>query len=196
MSTHTTRPTRPSPGRLFPGRSGPYLLPYVLPLTGNFQLAQAEIVETLASYGARTRSEMINAARIIALSLTSLELLGQAKATTDMPPDVRLLYIASANSLARTCHQNEVTLAKRLACEVPGATVTEPVDDLSRQDADAALQEAQAKIDSYRNRLSGARPAAGPHAVPGSHPDPTQRPWSSAMINTLIEQAAAPGPAA
>lgn len=134
--------------------------------------------------------------RIIALSFTSLELLGQAKATTDLPPNIRLRYIASANSLARICHQNGMTLAKRLTCDLPEATVAEPVDDISQEDAGAALQQAKAQIDRFRNRLSGARPPTGPHAVPGLHTDPNQRPWSSAMISARTEKAAAPGPAA
>ncbi|HEX4366369.1 MAG TPA: hypothetical protein VH023_06045, partial [Rhodopila sp.] len=52
-----------------------YLLPYFLPLTSDFDLARQEVLETLDSYGARTRSEMINAMRIIALSFTSMELM-------------------------------------------------------------------------------------------------------------------------
>jgi hypothetical protein len=130
-----------------------YLLPYFLPLTSDFELARTEALETLDSYGARTRAEMLNAMRIIALSFTSMELFAASKGT-DMPPEMRLHYIRHANSLARTCQQNENALAKRLAADPPQpADPAEPVEDISDAEVEALIQQTQAQITAYRKSI-------------------------------------------
>jgi hypothetical protein len=128
-----------------------YLLPYFLPLTPDFERARQEAFETLEAYGARTRAEMINAMRIIALSFSSMELLATTKGT-DMPPDMRLQYVRHANSLARTCQQNENALAKRLAADPPqpAEQAAEPIDDVSEADFEAMVQQTHAQIIGYR----------------------------------------------
>jgi hypothetical protein len=144
----------PMPYSPFRERLVTYLLPFFLPLTADFELARAEVLETLDSYGARTKAEMINAMRIIALSFTSLELLASAKGT-EMPPEMRLHYIRHANSLARTCQQNENALAKRLASDLPEAVEqpAELVDDISDAEVEAMVQQTQAQITAYRTSI-------------------------------------------
>jgi hypothetical protein len=156
-----------------------YLLPYFLPLTEDFDLACAEILETLASYGARTRSEMINATRIIALSFSSLELLAAAK-VGEMPPELRMRHRSCANALNRSCQQIETRLAKSLACDVPVPpdAETDPTNDMSDAEVEAALQYAKAHIETYRNRASGAQPTTLPQAVFGSRKHPAPPPGS------------------
>jgi hypothetical protein len=167
------------------------LLPYFLPLTANFNLARAEALETLESYGARTRSEMINAMRIISLSFASMDLLAATNGA-DMPPDMRLHYIRHANSLARTCQQNENALAKRLAADPPAAVeraveqavdqAVEPIDDISDAEVEAMVQQTQAQIDAYR------KSAPNPRAIA----ELPQQPWGSVIVTATAAQNAPP----
>jgi hypothetical protein len=163
----------PPPYSAFRERLMTYLLPYFLPLAKDFEQARQEVTETLDSYGARTRAELINAMRVIALSFTSMELLAGTKGT-DMPPEMRLQYIRHANSLARTCQQNENALAKRLAADPPppelvAAPVAEPVaepapapvaepapepaEDISEAEVEALIQRTHAQIIAYRKSI-------------------------------------------
>ena len=146
-----------------------YLLPYFLPLARDFEHARQEVLETLESYGARTRSEMINAMRIIALSFTSMELLAGTKGT-DMPPEMRLQYIRHANSLARTCQQNENALAKRLAADPPqpAETAAEPIADIPDAEVEALIRQTHAQITAYRK----------------STPEPAKHPMNAAILTT------------
>ena len=160
-----------------------FLMPYFRPVTTDFDLARQEILETLASYGARTRSEMITAARIIAFSFSALDILAEAK-VTEMSVTMRLRFRSCANGLNRACQQNEQALAKSLACDQPNAPAptAEPIDDLPDAQVEAALQQAHAQIETYRNRLSPTRPP--------SQQDPNPRPWGSAMLAALADQLA------
>ena len=147
----------PIPSSPFRERLITYLLPYFLPLTSDFELARTEALETLESYGARTRSEMINAMRIIALSFTSMDLLAVSKGT-EMPPDMRLHYVRQANSLARTCQQNENALAKRLAVDPapPVEQAADPIDDVPDIDVEALIEQTHAQIIAYRKSIPGS----------------------------------------
>jgi hypothetical protein len=75
-----------------------FLVPYFIVVTPDLEAARAEVLETLASYGARTRSEMLNAIQIIAFGLSALETLGEAK-TDEMSPSMRLRFRGCANNL-------------------------------------------------------------------------------------------------
>ena len=163
-----------------------FLMPFFLGVTSDVDAARAEIIETLASYGARTRSEMLNAARIIAYGIAALATLGEAS-DPEMPASMRLRFRGCANGLDRSGQQNETALAKRLACDVPDAAAApvEPVDDMADADVQAEITQARAKIDTCRNRLSGASPK--PHAVPGSKQENNRRLWSGAMMDALAE---------
>lgn len=164
-----------------------FLMPYFCTLTADHAAARAEIIESLESFGARTRSELLITAKIIAFGFSALDMLAESKAIHEMPLPLRLRYRGCANGLDRSCQQNEKALAKHLACDEPNAA--EPANDISENDMEESLQQAKAVIDSYRNRLSGARPATTPHAVQTSRPN-RNKVWTTAMMDGLIQQAA------
>jgi hypothetical protein len=159
-------------------------MPYFLAITEDFDLAQAEALETLASYGARTRSEMITAARIIAFSFSALDMLADAK-VVEMSVALRLRHRNCASSLNRASQQSEKLLTKSLACDVPGTTRTEPVNDTPNAEVEQHLQHAQTRIDTTRNRLTSPAPQ---HT--------TQRQKGSAMFNAIADSLQPPRPAA
>src|SRR5271165_5940604 len=96
-----------------------FLMPFFLDAAPSIEEARAEILETLASYGARTRQEFLLAAQIIVFGLSTLDILADAK-TVEMSPSMRLRYRGCANSLNRASQQTEKALAKLLSCDLPG----------------------------------------------------------------------------
>ncbi|PPQ36087.1 hypothetical protein [Rhodopila globiformis] len=104
------------------------LLPYFCRCTRDLDAAAAEIVETLASYGVRTRAEFIKATQIIALSMVTLETLAESTAQ-DLSPSLRIRYRGCANSLTRTTVECEKRLERRLAGDSPGKLASEPAAD-------------------------------------------------------------------
>jgi hypothetical protein len=150
------------------------LLPYFLHLTADIDLARAEVVETLESYGARTRSEMINAMRIISLSFASMDLLAAANDAA-VPADQQLSYVRHANSLARICQQNENALAKRLATDLPDPVeqAVEPINDTSEAEIEVLIQQSQAQINAYCKSAPGTRPIPAPPQQPHRPAAPT-----------------------
>jgi hypothetical protein len=161
-----------------------FLLPYFAAVTNDFDVAREEVLETLATYGARTRSELINAARIIAFSFSALSMLAEAK-ETEMPPGLKLRFGGCANGLNRSCRQDEQMLARRLACDLPDTAnaAAEPVNDVGDVDFEAALRQAEDRIATYRNRLSGVRPATSPQPPPASGQPRLSR--GAAMMDAL-----------
>jgi hypothetical protein len=93
-----------------------FLLPYFMPSALDIHDARIEIVDTLTAYAARTRSEYLQVARIIAFSMTALDVLAEAK-TTDMSLSMRVRYRGCANNLNRTTMQLEKALDQRLALD-------------------------------------------------------------------------------
>jgi hypothetical protein len=154
---------RPGP---FVNRLVGYVLPYFLAVTSDQAQAEAEVLETLASYGARTRSELVKAVQIIAFSFSALEVLAGAKMAKDLPHPVRLRFLGCANALNRHSEQSEKTLEKRLECDLPDP-------GKSRADTDMSLQQARDLITVYRKRLPPTYPAITPHE--------TRRPVSPVM---------------
>src|ERR1700683_2044692 len=73
-----------------------FLMPFFLSAAPTFEEAHAEILETLASYGPRTRQEFLHAAQMIAFGLSTLDALAEAKAS-EMSPSMRLRYRGCAN---------------------------------------------------------------------------------------------------
>jgi hypothetical protein len=145
-----------------------FLMPYFATVTLDIDAARAEIIETIASYGARTRSEMIHAVQIIAFSFSALDLLAEAKATPEMPPALRLRFRGCANNLNRSSQQNEDTLAKRLASDPPAASddASEPIDDMPEAAFEESLALAKAHIASYRDSLPATNPVTDGQHMP------------------------------
>jgi cell division septation protein DedD len=190
----------PSPAEPFPFLYTPFLhrlvrflLPYFLGVCPDLDSARAEILETLASYGARTRSELLNAAQIIAYGLSGLDVLHEAK-TTEMSASLRLRYRGCANTLNRASQKNEQALNRRLAQDIPAAVqpAAEPPNDLPDSVVDKAIQEVQAKIETCRNQLSAMlRPTPSPAQTttpPQAHPSPSPQatPASEAEQNKRL----------
>src|SRR3984957_13869494 len=117
------------------------------------QEARSEIIDTLASYATRTRAEMLQAAQIIALGMTTLDVLAEAK-TAEMSQSMRIRYRGCANGLNRSTLNTEKALDRRLDCELPAATpepVPEPMNDLPDADMEIAMAQARAAIEAHRN---------------------------------------------
>ena len=165
-----------------------FLMPFFLGISVDIDATRIEIVETLQSYGARTRSEMLNAARIIAFGMSALDTLGESTAT-ELSASMRLRFRGCANGLNRSSQQNEKTLASRLACDIPEIEVSLPdlVDDVPDAEVDELVRQTRAHIESCRNRLSGARPANGPQPGPGWQQQRNKGMWGGAMMDRLAE---------
>ena len=95
---------------------------------------------------------MLMAAHIIALGMTTLDVLAEAK-TAEMSSHAPPLR-GCANSLNRSTLQTEKALDQRLGDEIPAAPaeMQEPVDDMRQPEIMAAIQQYKAKIDSQRPR--------------------------------------------
>jgi hypothetical protein len=172
-----------------------FLMPYFLSVCPDLDVAHAEILETLASYGGRTRAEVLNASRIIAFSFSALDMLAEAK-MTEMTVSMRLRYNGCANNLNRSCQQNENALAKRLDRDIPDAArPAEPVNDVPDTDFEDAIQHAEAKIAIQRNRS-----ALPPSGILPSRPmapaerEENNRQWGRAFVNILAEMGMPNGP--
>lgn len=176
-----------------------FLMPYFIPVCTDEATAREDILETLASYAGRSRSEIINAARIIAFSFAALDTLAEAKAS-DLSPSMGLRYRGCANNLNRSCQQNEQILAKRLACDLPRPPLPtdEPIDDLPDPDFHKAIEQAEASIESYRDRLATTRsPKLPTRPFPPAEKARNNQIWGRAMMDILAEmdmpaQSAAP----
>ena len=198
-------PPMPSLPIAFMDRLIDFLLPFFLGLAQDPEVARAEIVETLVSYGARTRSEFLNAAQIIAFSLSAIDTLSEAKAT-ELSATMRLRFRGCASSLNRAGQQNEKTLAKRLTDDLPasdpltcnqptrGATAFEPGSDVTEAQACETLQQARANINTIRTGLSGVHPANSASTVSTAQQDRTKKLWGNAIMEVLagMEQPSAP----
>ena len=191
-----------------------FLIPYFTGpsfagITADLAAARAEALETLASYGARTRAELLCAVQIIVFSFAALDTLTQAN-TPEMSPSMRLRYRGCANNLNRHCQKTEQTLAKRLACDAPEATdiAVEPVIDVSDADVEEIMRQSQAAIQDYCDRAAAKRTTATPTAAtpavgdcnittgnspaesnqpPQSSEEQNKRLWGAAMMDTLAQ---------
>ncbi len=153
-----------------------FLLPYVMTAAKDVRDARNEIIETLGSYGTRTRAEMLQAAQIIALGMTTLDVLAEAK-TAEMSQSMRLRYRSCANGLNRSTLRTEQALDERLAHDLPAEapeTMPEPINDLPDADLEVAMEHARAAIKAHRDRVAAGRPDSGDNPR-----------LSAAMIDTL-----------
>jgi hypothetical protein len=86
-----------------------FLLPYFMDATTGLDDARAEVLDTLAAYPIRSRTDVLQAARIIAFSMATLDTLHQAK-TLEMSDSMRIRYRSCANGLNRTASQMQKSL--------------------------------------------------------------------------------------
>lgn len=153
-----------------------FLQPYFASAAANNHDARFEILDTLASYATRTRAEMLQAAQIIAFSMTTLDVLAEAR-TAEMSVSMRIRYRGCANGLNRSTLQTEKALGLRLAGDVP----PEPVHDVQEAEVKAAIEQAQVRIETYRDpahlSLTGADPA--------SHEERNKQRWAGVIMDTL-----------
>jgi hypothetical protein len=159
-----------------------YLLPYFAPITNSMDRAEADIIETLASYGARSRAELLNVVQIIAYSMSGLELLTLAKADPSLSPALQIRLRSCANNLNRSAHQAEKTLTARLKCDLPTPSEpkAEPIDDTTPDQTEEILRRIDTQVAAARNTAA----------------HPTRREKGSAMFNALFaENAPQPRPA-
>ncbi len=163
-----------------------YLMPYFLPMTTSMDLARAEILETLQSYGARSRSELLNVVQIIAFSMSALDLLMASRVDTSLSQSLRLRFRGCANNLNRSSQQAEKTLAARLKCDLPTTPAPPPNPSTTphrrrpRQSSAASTPRSPPPA----NPPSPHRPAAPPRSSTPSSPtrrrpiDPPGHRWS------------------
>lgn len=156
------------------------LLPYFASAAADIQEARTEIMETLAAYGPRTRTEFLQSARIIALSMTTLDVLAEAK-TVEMSQSMRIRFHGCANGLNRSTMQVEKSLDTNQAREAPQPSqpVSETVDDLPDTDPQGATEPARVAIDAHR----AAPPATNPRPV--TLEARNKQLWAGAMMDTL-----------
>ena len=133
----------------------------------------AEILQTLASYGATSRAEMLHAALSVAFGFSALEALAEAKQDTELSPAVRQRIRNGASALNRACQQNANLLVNLRICDQPSARnapaatpkpahsndpahAKDPAqaNDPSDEDVDQIVRQARATIDACRNRLA------------------------------------------
>jgi hypothetical protein len=140
-----------------------YLMPYFAPVTNNMDRAEADILETLASYGARTRSELLNVVKIIAYSMSGLELLTLAKVDTSLSASQQIRLRGCANNLNRSANQAEKTLTARLKCDLPTQpdAQAEPVNDTTQAQTEEILHRIDAQIAAAQNAAQPAKRGKG-----------------------------------
>jgi hypothetical protein len=163
-------PLQPS---LFLDRMVRFLMPYFATMTPDPALARAEILETLESYGVRTRAEILNAVQIIAFSFSALEMLAEAKETPDLSPSAKLRFRSCANGMNRASQQNEKALEKRLAYDIPN-----PNDTFTDEEMEEQLRQTQAIIERYRDQVDH-------FMTTGQHAPATQHPSGSPLLRAL-----------
>ena len=145
-----------------------YLMPYFLPMTTSMDLARKEILETLKSYGARTRAELLNVVQIIAFSMSALDLLMAAKIDTTLSPSLQLRFRGCANNLNRSAQQAEKTLAARLKCDLPA----EPLNDTTDTETREVLRRIDTRIVAAAKSTQTRRPSPVFNAIFGDPPPP------------------------
>jgi hypothetical protein len=144
------------------------LMPYFLESATTVAGARAEILRTLESYAARTRPNFLLAAQVIALGMTTLDTLHEAR-TLEMSVAMRLRYRGNASSLNRAMLQTDKSLQANLTDEIPPEQ-TEPLQ--------AANPIPAAELDADKPQPAAHSAAPYPTAA-------TAESASAAVINAL-----------
>ncbi len=162
------------------------LMPYFLETAGTVAGARIEILRTLSSYAACTRPSMLLAAQVIALGVTTLDALHEAR-TIEMSVPMRLRYRSNANSLIRTMLRTEESLLAALDDEA----TPDPVAAKPSQAQPTTAQPTRAQpTTAPTTTAQPVRAAAAPTA-----PAPAE-PASAEPVSAQPSQAAAPAPEA
>ena len=171
-----------------------FLMPFFIGTAMDIDAARTDILETLHAYGARTRAEMLMAARIIALSMATLDTLSESNAA-ELSTAMKLRHRSCANGLNRATIQTEKALDHSLARDIPlqASPHPEPIDDSTDAETQATIDHATAAIQAHRDRMARPRPAATPGV---SHQDRNKQLWAGAMRDTLKQMGIADSPAA
>ncbi len=167
---------------------------------GDLGSARLAAMETLAAYQARTQSELVKIAQIIAFGLAAMDNL-----RLSMTPDLSLSMIArlraGAQALNRAAQQNARALEKarrdnpppapaRAAAAALAPAEPEPVplldDAITETDIQTSIERARAAVKAARDRLQAATtlpPATQPAAVqpPAAQPRGLRPPPASAL---------------
>jgi hypothetical protein len=139
MSPSSLSPSNPlSPGA-FLETIVIFLLPYFMDAATALDDARAEVLDTLAAYAIRTRADALQAARIIAFSMATLDTLHQAK-TLKMSDSMRIRYRSCANGLNRTASQMQKSLDGNRATDArePETVTDTPISAASHPPATLA----------------------------------------------------------
>ena len=169
-----------------------FLMPFFIATAADVDAARADILETLDAYATRTRAEALNAARIIAFSMATLDTLSEATSGT-LSPAMKLRYRSCANGLNRATAQTEKALDQSLARDLPVQTdaLAEPINDVSDAETQATIDHATAAIQAHRDRKSAFRPVATSNR---NQPDRNKQLWAGAMRDTLKQMGIDGGP--
>lgn len=174
----------PQPGRFLESIIR-LLMPFFLGAAADIDAARADILHTLASYGARTRTELLHAAQIIAFSMSTLETLAEAK-DGDLSPNMRLRLRGCANGLSRSGQQNEKALDQSLAYDPPAPVRPTPEAAPIKstiQPAPSAAGMFHPNIAPVASSLPQSQPAPA-KPMPGTEPphsDYSDQIWIAAM---------------
>jgi hypothetical protein len=112
-----------------------FLLPYFVATAADIESARTEIIDTLASYAVRTPAEVLMAAQIIALGMTTLDTLREAS-TEDLSLSMRIRHRGNARNLNRAALQTEKALNESLARDLPETSPVQESDIDERALAD------------------------------------------------------------
>lgn len=144
------------------------LLPFFVTTAASLQDARTAILSALASYGARTEAELVEAGQVLGLGLAALKSLGKS-AVEGTSLATRLRLRGNANALVRSKKHCQQALTDSLAGEVaehpprygePQAE-EEPFPDLAGaiQHARVMAQEAQRQASPLKTEPSKAAAA-------------------------------------
>ena len=140
MSNPTLPPINPRLGLMF--AAAHHLLPLFRIGTIDDRLARQMAVSAIEAYEPQTRADYVNAARIIAFSMTALALLGKTT-NPDMPMPEQMRAYGRANALNRSADQSERTMMQRRRHQKANPPAEQPAE------ADAPeMALAEAEIDA------------------------------------------------
>ncbi len=177
-----------------------FLMPFFSGTAVDRKVIMESILETLGDYRPTTRVELLQAAQVIALSMSSLDSLGEAF-STELTASMRLRLRGGANALNRSAEQTLRSLDKRQAAEpVEAAQPPDPLPiDPPMQDAELPPVQPPTPIRAQSATPTPARPATP--APTQSHPAPEifseaekHQIWADAMRELAAELAPADRP--